>query len=289
MHFLVSIAFSTALVFAQNAPAPITDSTVVGISDGKKITVGEITKVVESLPPQMRPNYMRDPKGFLSQYFLLVRLSEEGLKAKLHEESPFKEAIQMARMNILAQAVIENMTKQSVISGDDQKKYYEGHKDSFTQAKLKMIYVAFSAAAAPAADGKKILTEKEALAKIEGVVKQAREGADFAKLVGQYSEDPISKEQGGDYGPIKRDDKLPDAIKQAIFALRPGDVSDPVRQPNGYYVFRMMELVAQPYEDVKDGIYNEMKNAKVRQWIEATSKAVEIKVERQDYFDQLKK
>ncbi len=284
---------AAAVLMAQNPPATpkpeITDATVVGTSEGRKITVADVNKIVEGLPPQMRANFSKDAKGFLTQWFMLQRLVTEAEKMKLADKSPYKEGIQMARMQILSQALIEEQSQLTEIPMEEQKKFYEQRKDNFTQAKLKLIYVPFaSGATQAAAGGKKILTEPEALAKAEGLVKQARSGVDFVKLVKENSEDPISKEKDGDFGPVKRNDQLPDSIKQAVFSLRPGDISDPVRQPNGYYVFRLVELTPQAFQELQTALLTELKNAKLKAWLDTTAKLVEIKVERPDFFESMK-
>jgi len=285
--------FAAAVLMAQNPPATpkpaLDDTTVVGTSGDRKITVADVNKIMAGLPPQMKQNFSRDVKGFLSQWFMLQRLVDEAEKLKLADKSPYKEGIQMARMQILSQALIEERSQVTDIPMDEQKKFYEQRKDNFTMAKLKLIYVPFASGnTAAAAGGKKVLTEPEALAKAEALVKQARGGGDFVKLVKENSEDPISKEKDGDFGPIRRGDQLPDAIKQTVFALRPGDISEPVRQPNGYYVFRLVEMTPQAFEEVQSNLLTELKNVRLKTWLDGQAKSVELKVERQDFFDSMK-
>jgi parvulin-like peptidyl-prolyl isomerase len=287
MKALFAIAPLFFSLFAQ-APPPskpeVKSDTVVATSAGKKITAGDIEQLLESLPTGMRQNYARDPKGFLSQWFLLVRLTQEAEARKLQEQAPYKQGIEIARMQVLYQAVIEEVSKSIQPMPEDQKKFYEEKKDDFTLASLKIIYVPFVTSPA----GSKSLSESEALAKCERLVKGLRAGADFVKYVQEHSEDPVSKEKAGDFGPIKRADKLPDAIKQAVFQLKPGEISEPVRQPNGYYILKLISLGHQPYDEVKDAIHTELKNRKLREWIESNAKAVELKVERTDYFESLR-
>lgn len=69
------------------------------------------------------------------------------------------------------------------------------------------------------------------------IVKRARDGEDFAKLASENSASP-SKDNGGDLdwmaeGPVVSPHRKP------IFALRKGQVSDPVYGPNGYYVYKL--------------------------------------------------
>ncbi|MBI4906885.1 MAG: peptidyl-prolyl cis-trans isomerase [Acidobacteria bacterium] len=277
-------------VFAQLAPpatpgaADIAPETVVATTGDRKITAGEVNKLIQALPLQMKQGFERDPRGFLSQWFLLQRLLAMAEEKKLDQRSPYKETIAIQRMSALAQFMIEDRGATTVVSEEDLKKSYEARKNDYTMAKVKLIYVPFVAGQAQAVAGSSSMTEAQALAKAEEAVKTARSGADFVKLVAEMSEDPISKEKQGDFGPIRRGDKLPDPIKSAVFSLKPGQVSDPVRQPNGYYIFRLQEMTAQALDEVKDTLFNELKNAKVKEWLDANAKATEVKVEKQEFF-----
>lgn len=294
MKSLCVLFACAALACAQAPPAapapaapPAADlkpDTVVATAAGRKVTAGDVTQIVNSLPPQMRQNYYKDPKGFLAQWYLLERLVKMAEEAKLDQQSPYKEGIRLARMQVLWQAQIEEASKQIVVTAEDQKKEYEAKKDGYSQAKLKIIYVAFAAEAVKTAGGKKTLSEAEAQAKAADLVKQIRGGADFVKLVKEHSEDPVSAAKDGDFGPVKKTDNLPEAIKTAIFQLKPGEVSEPLRQPNGFYIFRLEGLAPQPFEEVKDNIFAELKNTKLRQWMEGNQKAVDLKVENQAFF-----
>ncbi|MCC6343305.1 MAG: peptidyl-prolyl cis-trans isomerase [Bryobacterales bacterium] len=290
MRFFHFLCFAAPLLLQGQTTAPpaastVTPDTVVATTDGKKLTAGDVQKLVASLPPQMRQNYDRDPRGFLSQYFMLKRVVAFAEERKLQDRSPYKEGIEFARMQVLWQAALEEQSREVVVSAGDEKKYYEERKGDYTQARVKLVYIPFIAGkAVPVDASKKTMTEAEALAKAETVVKEARGGKDFVALVKANSEDPISKEKDGDFGPVKRTDRLPDPIKNAIFQLKPGEVSDPIRQPNGYYVIRLIELVPQPFEEVRSAIHVELKNQRVKQWIETSAKATQLQVEKADFF-----
>lgn len=289
MKLFLLVASLSAGLNAQQAPvppAPVSElpaDTVVAVSEGKKYTVGDVQKLVQGIPAQMRQNYFKDPKQFLNQYLLLKKMAGIAEAQKLHESSPYKEGIELNRMQVLFQAAMDHEAAKIKIEQDEMAKFYEGRKDSYTQAHLKIIYVPFVTSPAPNAEGKQ-RTEKEALAKAEELVKKARAGEDFTKLAQEHSEDPISREKGGDFGPIKPGDNLPEQIKQTVFKLKKDEVSDAVRQPNGYYIFRMQNLAPQPFDDVRDTIYNELKNQRLRQWMDGNIKTVELKVEKPEFF-----
>jgi peptidyl-prolyl cis-trans isomerase SurA len=92
-------------------------------------------------------------------------------------------------------------------------------------------------ASAPARD--------RALAQADSIVAELRKGADFATAAKRFSQDPASKDQGGDLGWFRRGVMVPefDAI---VFRLRPGIVSDPVETPFGFHIIQVERV--QPAE-----------------------------------------
>jgi peptidyl-prolyl cis-trans isomerase D len=93
-----------------------------------------------------------------------------------------------------------------------------------------------------------------ALAKAQDLAAKARQpGADFAALATANSDDVGSKDSGGDLGPVEKG-VFGDAFDKAFFALQPGQVSDPVRLPDGWHVLLFRELIpgtAKSFEEVR--------------------------------------
>lgn len=184
---------------------PITSlppATVVATIDGKKVTAGELQLVIRQLPPQYQQKIQSNRRMFIEQYGLLLRLSAEARKEKLDQQSPYKEEIEYATMQILQRAEFNRKTLELPVSPEEVKKTYESKKDRFAQAKVRAIYLQFSSAPESQADanGKMMLTEAVAKMKADDLVRQIRAGADFAKLVKENSNDPRSAEKGGDLG-----------------------------------------------------------------------------------------
>src|SRR5262249_3392931 len=125
-------------------------------------------------------------------------------------------------------------------------------------------------AAAPAASpvkGKKPLTDADAKAKAEKLLALIKGGADFVKLVKENSDDETSREKDGDFATLHFADNIPDAFRSSIFSLKQGEVSAPLKQPNGYYLLRAEEVTTRKLSEVRDDIYNELKNQRYNEWM----------------------
>jgi peptidyl-prolyl cis-trans isomerase SurA len=67
---------------------------------------------------------------------------------------------------------------------------------------------------------------------------QLRQGADFSKLAVQYSDDPATKERGGDIGFYERERLRPD-VARILYSLPIDSVSAPFAQPYGFHFFKV--------------------------------------------------
>ncbi len=72
-----------------------------------------------------------------------------------------------------------------------------------------------------------------------GILKQARDGADFGELAKAHSEDS-SAANGGDVGLFPRGQMVA-AFDEAAFALQPGEISEVVETPYGVHIIKMEE------------------------------------------------
>jgi peptidyl-prolyl cis-trans isomerase SurA len=72
------------------------------------------------------------------------------------------------------------------------------------------------------------------------VWEKARGGQDFAQLAVTYSESSTNIE-GGSLG-WRKGSQLPSIIADVIPKLKPGEVSDPIRTPSGFHLFRLNEV-----------------------------------------------
>jgi peptidyl-prolyl cis-trans isomerase D len=88
--------------------------------------------------------------------------------------------------------------------------------------------------------------------KAESLLARLRAGEDFAALAQRFSDDPPTKEHGGDLGWFSRGAML-EPVERAVFAMRPGEISDPVKSEVGYHIIHLIEhtpLSAEPLDYV---------------------------------------
>lgn len=103
----------------------------------------------------------------------------------------------------------------------------------------------------------------KARTRIEEVKSKLDGGADFAALAKEYSEDPGSKDRGGDLGFFPRG-RMVGAFDDAAFALKAGETSDIVESPFGFNIIKVEEVREErqkPIEEVREEIVATLKKA----------------------------
>lgn len=114
--------------------------------------------------------------------------------------------------------------------------------------------------------------EREAIkARALGLVKRLRAGEDFAALARANSEDLGSRENGGELPWIQQNGQRP-KFEAAVFALKVGEVSEPVETVAGYHVIALLEIQPsrdRPFEEVERQIEQYLKNAEIQKRLQA--------------------
>ena len=79
----------------------------------------------------------------------------------------------------------------------------------------------------------------EARERAEEVLQRLRDGEDFEELAERYSDDPGTRQQGGDLGWYRRGDGLVEDFEDVAFAMREGQISGVVETPFGAHIIRV--------------------------------------------------
>ncbi|MBO7467081.1 MAG: peptidylprolyl isomerase [Bacteroidaceae bacterium] len=99
--------------------------------------------------------------------------------------------------------------------------------------------------------------DEQAAAKvrIDSIYDALKRGADFAETARQLSQDPGTAPQGGELPWIQRGQTIP-AFENVAFALRVGEMSEPVLSAVGYHIIKMNgRKQFEPYEFHRESIY----------------------------------
>jgi peptidyl-prolyl cis-trans isomerase D len=112
--------------------------------------------------------------------------------------------------------------------------------------------------------GKTDAEVEEIRQKAEDVLKQAKKGGKFEDLAKKYSEDPGTKDKGGDLGWITQGQTVPEFEKTA-FGLEKGRISDLVKTQYGFHIIKVLDKETahtKPFDEVKDSIKTPLQLAK---------------------------
>ncbi len=149
------------------------------------------------------------------------------------------------------------------VTDAEVQQYYNQHQSDYKvddQVKVRHILIKVD----PNADAK---TDAAAKQKAEDILKQLHNGGNFAELAKKYSDDPGSKDTGGELGFIKHGVTVPEFDK-AAFALQPGQTSDLVKTKFGYHIIQSEEKETahtRPLDEVKPTIVSVMTRQKESQ------------------------
>ena len=147
-------------------------------------------------------------------------------------------------------------------SQQEIQQYYNAHQSEYSvpeQARSRHILIKV----APGADAK---TDAAAKAKAEGLLKQIEGGANFADLAKKNSDDPGSKDTGGELGFAQRGRMVPE-FDNAIFTQKIGDTKI-VKSQFGYHIVQVEERQqahAQTLNEVQPTIQATMVREKLAQ------------------------
>ncbi len=124
--------------------------------------------------------------------------------------------------------------------------------------------------------------KEEAKKKILEIKAMLDKGEDFATLAQKYSEDPGSKDRGGDLGFIARGDTV-EPFEKVAFSLKEGQTGDIVETIYGYHIIKVVERRAKrkpDFETIKDDLLQFLtrKNAEkyYEQYVENLKKSANI-------------
>jgi peptidyl-prolyl cis-trans isomerase C len=230
------LALAAAPGFAEDQAKPAATVNGQPITD-EDLAVAE-ADLGGSLPQQMTPEQKRE---YLTSYAIDLKLvAAEAEKEKVADPAGLQKRLDYFRNKIL----MEDMLTKAA-------------KDAATDEAMRKLYDDTVKSVKPEEEvhARHILLESEADAK--KAEERVKGGEDFAKVAKELSKDPGSSD-GGDLGWFTRD-RMVKEFADAAFAMKPGEVSDPVKSQFGWHIIKVEERRTKPiptFDQVKPQIAN---------------------------------
>ena len=188
---------------------------------GKELEINVDTDVIKRLDD------MRKQMGLSSMEDLEEEARKQGIS--------FEEFKQSMKNQLITQRVIGQEVGSRVnLTKEDEMKYYEAHKNEMArpeEIRLSEILVPTKS------DDPQAVSAAQTTA--EGLLADIRKGASFEDVAKKSSEGPTAK-RGGDLGYFGRG-KLAKQLEDITFAMKPGDVSEPIRTKQGFVLLKVSE------------------------------------------------
>ncbi len=211
------------------AAAPARSDALVATVNGRPITQGDLAVAADDPALSLPGVDDAQKKGLLVDYMVDLKVGAQAAEAaKVGDTPDFKRKLAYFREKLLLDDYLEQEAKKAV-TPDAEKAIYD--------QTVKLMKPEEEAHA------RHILVDDEADAK--KIAARIKAGADFAKVAAEASKDPGSKAEGGDLGWFTKERMVPD-FANAAFALKPGQVSDPVKTQFGWHVIKLEALRTKP-------------------------------------------
>lgn len=225
---------------------------------GQKLEIADLDKKLEE-------DYQNEVKRFPNPGAF-----EQALKSANMDENSFR---LLLRKRFVVNSLLEKeIVPKVAVTDEEVKTFYNENLDKFKRPEMvraSHILVDVKANATPE-------EKQKAHEKAEALLKQLKEGKDFAELAKTESSCP-SKTQGGDLNFFGKGQMVPE-FEKAAFALKPGELSDVVETKFGYHIIKLTDRKPEgtaPLDEVKARIEAYLKELKGQQAV-------------QDYVNKLK-
>ncbi len=181
--------------------------------------------------------------------------SPEEFERALHRQGLSRaELRERVRFELTVRRLFDRVSAPAVSEGE-ARAYFEAHRAAFDEPERVRV--------------RHILLRTEAEARM--ALARLRAGEPFDQLARELSQDPGSRDRGGDVGFVARGQTVPE-FEQAAFALKPGELGGPVQTAFGYHVLQVTEkrpAKAATWEGVRGQVLQQLRETKRREAFQA--------------------
>lgn len=248
---------------------------------------------------QSNPRFQQQAQGpqreeLKKQFGEFKVIAERARKEGLDRDDVTRLQMVLDRSQALAGAYLSELQKNAdkLVTDADVEQYYKDHPSDFDEVRVRHILISTQPKEQPEEDADtdkkdkkpaekpKALTKEEARKKAQDLLARVRKGEDFAKLAKENSDDPASKDKGGEYDFFGRG-RMVAEFDKAAFALKPGEISDLVETQFGFHIIKLEERRAAASasdQKVHQQITDKLKQEKIEARIEEITAHTDVVV-----------
>lgn len=250
------------------------DNMVLARIGDKEITMEDFDRIINYYDAEKQEIMKQNPiyKATILQRIVQGKVLSRIAREKGFDKKPhIQEQVEMLTNDFLAMQYLQQEIVGNIeITEEDMQLYYKTHEEEFIMPdRVHAGHILIRVAKTDDEEKK-----KRARAKADDVLQRIRSGEDFGKLAEEFSEDPRTKDKGGDLGFFPKGKMMP-SFDRAAFELQAGDVSDIVETQYGYHIIKVYEKKEsglEPYEEAKDNVRQKVfevtKKTKVDEFVE---------------------
>lgn len=254
--FRVAILLST--LFCLGLAAAAEDPVLVSWRD-QVITRSDYEAALANIPERDRGEFqlsIRRITELLNSLLLTRSLAAEGRKLGLDKDPAVAKQMALAADRLLAARRLEAFEKSLKVpdmTAPAEERYRVGLAEFREPEQVRASHILIDT---------RTRSADEARARAEEARGKAVAGGDFARLAGEYSDDPSARNNAGDLGWFGRG-RMAKPFEDAAFALaKPDDISPVVQTQFGFHVIKLAAKKPgrqRPFDEVKDTLIAQLK------------------------------
>lgn len=256
----VLAAVSAFSIFSLPASAAEADP-VVATVNGAEIHRSDVMAAREQLPEQYRSLPLEQVfEPIVNQLIQSKVLAQKAQSENLEKTATFKQRMALIRERLLGQTYLQKVVHEKVTDAALEKLYKENLAKYPAKEEVRARHIL-------------VKTKAEA----EEIIKELKNGADFAKLAKEKSIGPSGK-NGGDLDYFTRG-QMVKPFEDAAFSLKKGEVSpEPVHTPFGWHVIKVEDRrTSKPtFDEEKEKLREQMSQEVARAAVEALTEHAKV-------------
>lgn len=243
-------------------PGGAVAGTVVATYAGKQLTSGQVIAEIERLPGPSRAYLTQADRKrqFVENMVMNDLLFAEAERQGYATDPDIERQVSDMRKRLVVQRLMREYQKPPEVTDEQARRYYDDNPTLYSTTQISASH---------------ILVKDEAEAKqIRARLEQ--EPQRFADIAREQSTDKTSGAKGGELGKFGQGRMVPE-FERAAFALKPGEISQPVKTQYGWHVIIVTERQdgeRKPFDQVKEQIKATLRNKALQENVQGRMDAL---------------